>query len=52
MNFMSQTWHVVSICCLFTVAEVSIPFRKSHVLEVVLPPRYQNLSVVLKKSNC
>lgn len=52
MNFMSQTCHVVSICCLFTVAEVSIPFRKSHVLEVVLLPGYWNLGVVLKTLNC
>lgn len=47
MNWMSQTWRVGSICCVFTGAEVSIPGRKSPTLEVVLLPCYQNLSVVL-----
>lgn len=47
MNFVSQTWHAVSICRLFTALEVSIPFRESDGLEVVLLPCYQNLAVVL-----
>lgn len=45
MKFMSQTWHVISTCCLFVVTEASVPLRKSLILEIVLLCCYQNLRV-------
>lgn len=45
IKFVSQTWHVVSTCCLFVVTEASTPFRKSFILEIVLLSCYQNLGV-------
>lgn len=45
MKFVSQSWHVVSTCCLFVVTEASTLFRKSLMLEMVLLSCYQDLGV-------